>query len=169
MKNPAARKDFGLTTVNMRAMEMILARPGPDLGKARPARSCAAHASPSLMRHARAQLAILVAGPDWLTSVLAGMLGTDVFHVLAWQMPPTVLLISGPATLAGAFQLRAAVDAGLQPLSSLLLFFVALVQVRLGSGCCAACWPDARHRTIKGRGAHDAVPAPEPRGEEARA
>ena len=73
---------------------------------------------------------MLVAGPDWLTSVLAGMLGTSVWHVLAVQMAPTVLLIAGPATMAGAMQLRVQEGDSWQALSSLLLFFAAAVQVR---------------------------------------
>ncbi len=35
MKNAGARKDFELSTIKMRAMEMILSRPGFDLAKAR--------------------------------------------------------------------------------------------------------------------------------------
>ena len=33
MKNPGLRRDFELTSVKMRAMEMILTRPGPDVAK----------------------------------------------------------------------------------------------------------------------------------------
>jgi hypothetical protein len=76
---------------------------------------------------------MLVAGPDWLTSVLAGMLGTNVWRVLALQMAPTALLIAGPATAAGAFQLRVAEGGSWLSLSSMLLFFAAVVQVR-GTG-----------------------------------
>jgi hypothetical protein len=91
------------------------------------------------VRHASAsfpssQLSMLVAGPDWLTSVLAGMLGTNVWRVLAVQMAPTALLISGPATAAGAFQLRVAEGGNWLSLSSMLLFFAAVVQVRRGAG-----------------------------------
>ena len=80
---------------------------------------------------------MLVTGPDWLTTVLAGMLGTNVWHVLTVQMGPTALLISGPATAAGAFQLRVQDDNVYGELSSLLLFFAAAIQVR--HDCSAAC------------------------------
>ena len=82
---------------------------------------------------------MLVTGPDWLTSVLAGMLGTNEWHVLAAQVVPTALLISGPVTAAGAFQLRVPEGGAWPSLSSLLLFFAAAVQVR-GTRRVTGCW-----------------------------
>lgn len=74
------------------------------------------------------QLYLLVAGPDWLTAVLAGMLGTNVWHILASQTLPSAMLLSLPATLAGAFQLRLR-DAGFYgPVSSALIFLAAATQ-----------------------------------------
>jgi hypothetical protein len=86
------------------------------------------------------QLSLLVAGPDWLTSVLAGMMGTSVWRVLAAQTAPTALLIAGPATAAGAFQLRVQEGQPWLALSSLLIIFAAGVQARRGSGrTCGVC------------------------------
>ena len=74
------------------------------------------------------QLYLLVAGPDWLTAVLSGMLGTNVWHILLSQTLPSVILLSLPATLAGAFQLRLH-DAGFYgPVSSALIFLAAATQ-----------------------------------------
>ena len=73
---------------------------------------------------------MLVAGPDWLTSVLAGMHNTDVWRILGAQMAPTTLLIAGPATMAGAFQLRVSEGGAWLATSSLLQFFAAACQVR---------------------------------------
>ena len=42
MKDAGLRRDFELTSVKMRAMEMILSRPGADIAKARPP-TCDAH------------------------------------------------------------------------------------------------------------------------------
>ena len=137
MKNAGARRDFELTSVRMRAMELILSRPGADSAKVRIGGLAAAHAAGADCRpRCAAQLSMLVAGPDWLTSVLAGMMGTSVWHVLAVQMAPTVLLIAGPATMAGAMQLRVQEGGSWQALSSLLLFFAAAVQVRQRAAAC---------------------------------
>ena len=136
MKNAGARKDFELASVKMRAMEMILSRPGVDVAKARDTAHCTAGRRAHLLRlrvlHLTlapiTQLSLLVAGPDWLTGVLAGMLGTNVWHVLAAQTAPTALLIAGPATAAGAFLLRVGENKCFLSLCSLLLFFAAGVQ-----------------------------------------
>ena len=56
------------------------------------------------------------------------MLGTDVWHILLSQTLPSVALLSLPATLAGAFQLRLH-DAGFYgPVSSALIFLAAATQ-----------------------------------------
>ena len=73
-----------------------------------------------------------MAGPDWLTSVLAGMMGTSVWRVLASQTAPSALLLSLPATFAGAFQLRIHEGGAFGALSSALLFLAAAVQARPG-------------------------------------
>ena len=73
---------------------------------------------------------MLVAGPDWLTSVLAGMHNTDVWRILGAQMAPTTLLIAGPATMAGAFQLRGSEGGAWLATSSLLQVFAAACQGR---------------------------------------
>jgi hypothetical protein len=133
MKHADARKSFELTSVRMRAMEMILSRPGYDSAKVRAAACCSVSALLHGMRSdARiiTQLSMLVAGPDWLTSVLAGMLGTNVLHVLTAQIAPTVLLIIGPATASGAFLMRVQEGNPWLAMSSLLLFFAAGVQAR---------------------------------------
>ena len=69
-----------------------------------------------------------MAGPDWLTSVLAGMHNTNVWRILGAQMAPTTLLIAGPATMAGAFQTRVSEGGSWLATSSLLLFFAAACQ-----------------------------------------
>jgi|Laugresbdmm110sn_1035088.scaffolds.fasta_scaffold237537_1 hypothetical protein len=84
------------------------------------------------MLTSHAQLYLLVAGPDWLTSVLAGMMGTSVWRVLASQTAPSALLLSLPATFAGAFQLRIHEGGAFGALSSALLFLAAAVQARPG-------------------------------------
>jgi hypothetical protein len=78
------------------------------------------------------QLCMLVAGPDWLTGVLSGMHNTNVWRILSVQMAPTTLLIAGPATMAGAFQVRVSEGGAWLATSSLLLFFAAACQAR--------CW-----------------------------
>jgi len=82
------------------------------------------------MRATALQLCMLVAGPDWLTSVLAGMHNTNVWRILGAQMAPTTLLIAGPATMAGAFQLRVPEGGSWSAASSLLLIWAAACQVR---------------------------------------
>ena len=128
MKDAGLRRDFELTSVKMRAMEMILARPGADWAKVRRrSRRCSLLVSRALRG---LQLCMLVAGPDWLTSILAGMHNTNVWRILATQMAPTTLLIAGPATIAGAFQLRVPEGDAWLAVSSLLLFFAAACQAR---------------------------------------
>jgi hypothetical protein len=56
------------------------------------------------------------------------MLGTNVWHILAAQTLPSAFLLSLPASLAGAFQLRLR-DAGFYgPVSSALIFVAAAIQ-----------------------------------------
>lgn len=86
------------------------------------------HAYPAAL-----QLCMLVAGPDWLTSVLAGMHNTDVWRILGAQMAPTTLLIAGPATMAGAFQLRVSEGGSWLATSSLLQFFAAACQASVAA------------------------------------
>ena len=168
MKNAGVRRDFELTSVRMRAMELILSRPGADSAKVRSVCSAAAQAAAADCRsRCAAQLSMLVAGPDWLTSVLAGMLGTSVWHVLAVQMAPTVLLIAGPATMAGAMQLRVQEGGSWQALSSLLLFFAAAVQVWQGA---LASWASlqAADPGVAGRGYRAVLLSHQPHRQAAR-
>ena len=96
-----------------------------------------------------------MAGPDWLTVVLAGMHNTDVWRNLSVQMPPTTLLIAGPATMAGAFQIRVAEGGAWLGTSSLLLFFAAACQVLLWLSCSRAhsCRQCTRSLTLGCNGA----------------
>jgi hypothetical protein len=128
MKDAGLRREFELTSVKMRAMEMILMRPGADWAKVR----LLSRISALLVSHALRgmQLCMLVAGPDWLTGVLSGMHNTNVWRILAVQMAPTTLLIAGPATMAGAFQIRVTEGGAWLGTSSLLLFFAAACQAR---------------------------------------
>ena len=84
MRNAALRKAMGLRTLQMRALEMIIQRPGADPAK----------------------LTLLVAGPDWGVPIISAMLGMPLRALLAQQTLPIAMLISGPATIAGALQLR---------------------------------------------------------------
>lgn len=128
MKDAGLRRDFELTSVKMRAMEMILMRPGADVAKVRRLFAISALFVSRVLRNL--QLCMLVAGPDWLTGVLSGMHNTNVWRILSVQMAPTTLLIAGPASLAGAFQVRVSEGGSWLATSSLLLFFAAACQAR---------------------------------------
>ena len=133
MKDAGLRRDFELTSVKMRAMEMILSRPGADIAKACSVFRTYSYAALTHAYPAALQLCMLVAGPDWLTSVLAGMHNTDVWRILGSQMAPTTLLIAGPATMAGAFQLRVSEGGSWLATSSLLQFFAAACQASVAA------------------------------------
>ena len=106
MRDAGMRKAFGLRTLTMRALEMIIMRPGLD----------------------RAKILLLVAGPDWPIGVLSGMLDVKLRTVLVTQTVPTLLLLVAPTTIAGAAQLRAQDGAAWITLSGWLLLFAAAVQ-----------------------------------------
>jgi hypothetical protein len=72
----------GVQTPFIRAVELILTRPGPSMGK----------------------IAILCGGPDWPTSVLTGLLKCDLWEMLFGTCPMILLIV--PTVLTGAFFLK---------------------------------------------------------------
>lgn len=82
-KNVRVQKFVGVDTVNVRAMERLLKEPGLQLGK----------------------VSLLVAGPDFPTSMLCGILKLEILQMLLGTCP--VILVSIiPQTLVGALLIK---------------------------------------------------------------
>merc|ERR1712217_692061 len=80
--NLMVRAAVGVHKPFIRAIEQVLRRPGLSFGK----------------------VAILCGGPDWPTSVLAGVLKVPVLQCLVGTLPVTLTL--APGSLTGSFKLR---------------------------------------------------------------
>mmetsp|Transcript_27159 Transcript_27159/g.63152 ORF Transcript_27159/g.63152 Transcript_27159/m.63152 type:complete len:1050 (+) Transcript_27159:114-3263(+) len=76
------RQTIGVHKVSVRCIEKELQRPGLPLGK----------------------VAILCGGPDWPTSVLAGILGLSLFQCELGTLP--IILFVAPCSLTGSFYLK---------------------------------------------------------------
>lgn len=99
------RKLVGVNSISIRAIKVILSRPGWDFAK----------------------VCILVGGPDWPTSVLTGILGLPVASMLMGSLPVFFLVL--PTTTAGAFQLKVNDSGPYASLEGVVLGIAAFVQL----------------------------------------
>lgn len=81
-QQPWVKAACGVQTPFIRAVELILKRPGLSMGK----------------------IGILCGGPDWPTSVLTGLLKCDLKEMMLGTLPMILLII--PTVLTGAFFLK---------------------------------------------------------------
>ena len=102
------RSTVGVNSRLIKAIQLILARPGVSLAK----------------------VSVLCGGPDWPTAVLCGILRADVRQMLLGLSP--IVLLTAPTSMAGAFQLRVAEGPGWVAASSLMLMLAGAVQLTFG-------------------------------------
>jgi len=100
-KNLTIRATVGVHKPMIRAIEIVLRRPGLPFGK----------------------VAILCGGPDWPTSVLAGVLRLSLFQMLMGTLP--VIFSLAPGSLTGSFSLKKD-DELYSKLSTLMLLLTIL-------------------------------------------
>ena len=93
----AIRKAVGVNSISVRAIRCILMQPGLSYRK----------------------VMILCGGPDWPTSVLAGILGTNVWQMVLGTAP--IFPVVSCCVIAGAFQTKASINAEWNALSGLAL------------------------------------------------
>lgn len=78
-KSVSVRKMVQINSTVIKAMRLVLAQPGMGMDK----------------------VCLLVGGPDWPTSVLAGIMGLDLLPVLFGTLPVIILIL--PTVLTGSF------------------------------------------------------------------
>eukprot|EP00930_Biecheleria_cincta_P082220 TRINITY_DN71994_c0_g1_i1.p1 TRINITY_DN71994_c0_g1~~TRINITY_DN71994_c0_g1_i1.p1 ORF type:complete len:919 (+),score=132.20 TRINITY_DN71994_c0_g1_i1:95-2851(+) len=106
-KSNAIRSAVGVNRPVIRAVEAVMRRPGLSVGK----------------------VAILCGGPDWPTSVLAGILKLSLWECELGTVP--VIAFVAPCALAGAFYLKQDVSPLWKRLSSLLMLLTFLIATML--------------------------------------
>jgi len=99
------RRTVGVNSVTIKAIKLILSKPGLSAGK----------------------VAILCGGPDWPTSVLTGILGLP-FPQMLFGSTPVVLLIA-PCVITGAVLLRTQEGGMWESLSVVMLGISTLTQM----------------------------------------
>lgn len=102
-KSSAVRSAVGVNRPVIRAIEAVMRRPGLSVGK----------------------VAILCGGPDWPTSVLAGILKLSLWECELGTLP--VIAFVAPCALAGAFYLKQDVSPLWKRLSSLLMLLTFMI------------------------------------------
>jgi len=138
-KNLKVQQLIAVDSVPTKAIEMILKRPGLDIGK----------------------VAILIGGPDWPTSVTCGILRLSIPQMLLGTIP--VLLILSPCVLAGSFIARqgAGGEDSIWPmLASTSTLVAAVCQVAAGltaTVCIVKTVQDHQDDLSKPRPEHQAV------------
>ena len=104
-KSVTVRKLVAINSLSIRAIKLILSKPGISLPK----------------------VFILCGGPDWPTSVLTGILGLNIWQMLLGSTPVVIQSVA-PTVVAGAFLLRSSLGGAWESLSSLTLALAALLQ-----------------------------------------
>jgi len=105
--NTAILQMVGVNKPSMKAVEVILRKPGMSVAK----------------------VAILVGGPDWPTSVLTGILRLSLFQMLLGTTP--VIVNVSIVSAAGAFKLREPESHSWESFSSLILSIALCINIML--------------------------------------
>jgi len=103
----AVRQMVGVHKVTIRCIESVLRQPGLSLGK----------------------VAILCGGPDWPTSVLAGLLGLSLFQCELGTAP--IVLFITPCALSGSLYLKKGEEGALARSADLMIVASVLVNAVL--------------------------------------
>eukprot|EP00931_Biecheleriopsis_adriatica_P078863 TRINITY_DN52280_c0_g1_i1.p1 TRINITY_DN52280_c0_g1~~TRINITY_DN52280_c0_g1_i1.p1 ORF type:complete len:903 (+),score=133.66 TRINITY_DN52280_c0_g1_i1:139-2847(+) len=97
------RSQVGIHKPFIRAIESVLRKPGLTIGK----------------------VSILCGGPDWPTSVLAGVLRLPLLEMEIGTLP--IIFFAGPCALVGAFYLKASESEVWQRIGTLMLSITVLI------------------------------------------
>jgi len=98
----------GINSPLMRAIKIILSKPGLNMGK----------------------VSILCGGPDWPTSVITGILGLPLSQMLLGSLPVYFVIL--PCVLAGGFQLRKEDGPMYESLASVAIMLATVCQLVAG-------------------------------------
>mmetsp|Transcript_18393 Transcript_18393/g.42951 ORF Transcript_18393/g.42951 Transcript_18393/m.42951 type:complete len:2482 (+) Transcript_18393:55-7500(+) len=106
-RNLWVRQTVGVHTVAVRSIENVLRKKGLSIGK----------------------VAILCGGPDWPTSVLAGMLKLSLLECELGTMP--IIFFVGPCSLSGSFYLKKGVSQLWERAANMMILLSVVVNVSL--------------------------------------